>query len=117
MEISNSKDYFEVLDDLVKNSKIIIDRKRGSVHPRYPDMIYKVDYGYIEGTGSKDGNEIDVYKGSLPKQEVTGILCTFDLVKKDSEIKVLLGLSDDEIDLVCKTHSTPGYMSCVLIKR
>ena len=42
-------------------------------------VMNKVDYGYIEGTGSKDGNEIDVYKGSLPKQEVTGILCTFDL--------------------------------------
>ena len=117
MEISGSKDYFETLDNLVNNSKVIIDRKKGSAHPRYPEMVYKVDYGYVEDKSSEDGNEINVYRGSLPKQEVIGILCTFDLVKKDSEVKILLGLSDDEIDLVCKTHSKPGYMSCILIKR
>ena len=46
---------------LGKNVKIIIDRPQGSSHPKYPDMIYPVNYGYIPNTVSGDGEELDVY--------------------------------------------------------
>ena len=46
---------------LGKAVKIIIDRPQGSAHPKYPDMIYPVNYGYIPNTVSGDGEELDVY--------------------------------------------------------
>ena len=38
-----------------------IDRPIGSRHPRYPDMIYPVNYGYVDGVFAPDGAEQDVY--------------------------------------------------------
>ncbi len=38
-----------------------IDRPKGSAHPRIPDMIYPVNYGYVEGVFAPDGAEQDIY--------------------------------------------------------
>lgn len=38
-----------------------IDRPIGYSHPEYPEMIYPVNYGYVEGVFAEDGKEQDVY--------------------------------------------------------
>ena len=38
-----------------------VDRPIGSAHPDYPDMIYPVNYGYVDGIISGDGEEQDAY--------------------------------------------------------
>ncbi len=45
-------DFWRTLDELVRQSEIVIDRPKGTAHPKFPDFIYKVDYGYIENTSS-----------------------------------------------------------------
>ncbi len=40
---------------------VFIDRPLGSAHPRHPNMIYPVNYGFIPNTVSGDGAEIDCY--------------------------------------------------------
>ena len=40
---------------------VFIDRKKGSRHPKFKDMIYPLNYGYITNTKGGDGEEIDVY--------------------------------------------------------
>ena len=40
---------------------IIIDRPLGSIHPNHNDIIYPVNYGYINGIMAPDGEEQDVY--------------------------------------------------------
>ena len=40
---------------------IKIDRPIGSVHPKYADLIYPVNYGYIPNILGGDGEELDVY--------------------------------------------------------
>ena len=39
---------------------VIVDRPLGSKHPDY-DMIYPVNYGYVEGVFAGDGEEQDAY--------------------------------------------------------
>ncbi len=39
---------------------VTMDRPMGSRHPKH-GFIYPVNYGYIEGTISGDGEELDVY--------------------------------------------------------
>jgi len=41
--------------------KVIIDRPIGSTHPDYPDIVYQVNYGYIEGILAADGEQQDAY--------------------------------------------------------
>ena len=41
--------------------KVKIDRPLGSSHPDYPEHIYPINYGYVEGIIAPDGEEQDVY--------------------------------------------------------
>lgn len=41
--------------------KVIIDRPLGSRHPQHRDMVYSVNYGYVEGIIAPDGEEQDAY--------------------------------------------------------
>lgn len=47
-------------DYLGRKIKVIVDRPKGSKHPKY-DTIYPINYGYIPNTISGDGEEIDAY--------------------------------------------------------
>ncbi len=40
---------------------VTVDRPLGSRHPRYPDMVYPVNYGYVEGILGGDGEWQDAY--------------------------------------------------------
>jgi len=111
-----NEDFWNALDELVSNSEIVIDRPRGSAHPRFPNFIYKVDYGYLKDTASMDGAGIDVWVGSGEKK-IDAIMCIVDLMKKDSEIKILVGCTEEEKLEVYKTHNETQYMKGVLIRR
>jgi len=97
MDSNHFDDFFwQALDHLVQTSTVIIDRPRGTCHPRYPDYIYPVDYGYLRETRSMDGQGIDVWKGTRPHLTCDAVLCLLDLNKRDSEIKILLGCTEEE---------------------
>ncbi len=51
-------DYSDILG---REAKGIIDRPLGSRHPRHPDMVYPINYGYVSGVIGGDGAEQDVY--------------------------------------------------------
>ena len=108
--------FWETLDSLVNNSEIVIDRPKGTAHPKYPNFIYKVDYGYLKNTSSMDGAGIDVWVGSGEKQ-IDAIMCIVDLMKRDSEIKILIGCTEEEKQLVYQTHNESPYMKGIMIKR
>lgn len=38
-----------------------MDRPLGSAHPRHPDMVYPVNYGYVPDVIGGDGEEQDAY--------------------------------------------------------
>ncbi|HEU4745592.1 MAG TPA: inorganic diphosphatase, partial [Anaerolineales bacterium] len=96
---------------LLMTNSLVIDRPRGSRHPRYPSVIYPLDYGYLENTTSSDGGGIDVWLGSLNTvvnkdsvKTLTGILCTFDKLKRDAEIKLLIECSIEDIQIIRDFH-------------
>ena len=110
------EDFWQALDGLVGSSQIVIDRPKGTAHPRYPHMIYPVDYGYLRDTAAMDGQGIDVWVGS-GERRVDAIICTVDLLKRDSEIKILLGCTEEEKQLIYELHNDSDYMKGVLIRR
>ena len=88
-----------IFSDFINNSEIIIDRPKGTAHPRFPDFIYRVDYGYLKNTASMDGAGIDIWVGTGGKK-IDAIMCIVDLMKKDSEIKILIGCTEEEKAIV-----------------
>ena len=101
-------EFWEYMEKLVPFTSITIDRPKGLSHPRYPDMVYPVNYGYLEGTRLPDNSEIDVWIGSNSKKENNVFLATIDLNKMDSEIKLVIGCSDKEISLIQDFHNSNG---------
>ena len=96
--------FWREMSQLIVSNRIILDRPKHSAHPRYPDFIYPLDYGYLENTTAADGGGIDVWVGSLTTGTLTGILCTFDTIKQDMEIKLLIACSADDLQLIQKFH-------------
>ncbi len=111
-----SKDFWSRLDELIESSEIEIDRPKGTQHPKAPDLIFPLDYGYLKDTVGADGNEIDVWSGTAANRELTAIACTVDMLKKDTEFKLILGCTKEEILLIEDFHNN-RYMSAIIIKR
>lgn len=78
---------------------ITLERRRGTAHPRFPDIVYPLDYGYVEGTVGEDGEPVDVFVGSGPPRLV-GAYRTIDRRRGDTELKLLWGLTAEEVYLV-----------------
>lgn len=97
--------FWQYIAQLLQEHEVVIDRPKGSPHPRYPDLIYPLDYGYLAGTSSMDQGGIDVWRGSEPGFKIMGIFCTVDLLKADSEIKIVLNCSDEEIAAIHEKHN------------
>lgn len=102
-------------ETLLRERGVRIDRPCGSAHPRYPHMIYPLDYGYIPGTIGGDGAEVDVFIGSAP----TGLraaLLTCDSIKGDREIKLLWNMTPAEIEIT-RAFLSGGSMAVELVRR
>lgn len=54
--------------------KVTVDRPLGSYHPKHKDILYSVNYGYVEGIMAPDGEEQDAYILGVdePVEEFTG---------------------------------------------
>ena len=113
----DNSNFWHHLDKLIAESKIIIDRPKGSTHPRYPSYTYPLDYGYLENTTSMDGGGIDIWQGSCPAQKLDAIICTIDLNKRDSEIKLLIGCTEEEKLQVYHDHNRTELMKGMLVRR
>lgn len=83
--------------------KVTVDRPMGSRHPEY-DMIYPVNYGYIEGVFAGDGEEQDAYilGVDVPVSEFSGVLIAVVHRLNDNEDKWVvapegMSFTEDEI--------------------
>ena len=113
-----NSDFWRALDRLISESEIVIDRPKDSHHPKYPDMIYPLDYGYLKNTSSMDDQGIDVWRGSLGDGELKAIMVIVDLWERDSEIKLLIGVTDEEAKIIYDFHNNNGdAMQGILIPR
>jgi inorganic pyrophosphatase len=110
-------EFWEIIDKMIDTYAIKIDRQKGSKHPQYSDYTYPLDYGYLDGTVSSDGDGIDVWVGSENKKRVVAIISSVDFIKGDSEIKILYDCSDPELELIYNDHNRSDDMKGILVKR
>lgn len=109
--------FWQRLDSLLERSQIVIDRPKGSVHPRFSDIVYQLNYGYLDGVSSTDGEGLDVWLGNDPAQKLDAIICTVDLDKCDAEFKLLVGCTEeDKIHLESFYNDYPN-MGAKIIRR
>ena len=92
---------------LGKTVSVTMDRPLGSRHPKY-GFVYKANYGFLPGTVSGDGEEIDAYVLNIdrPLQNYTG-KCTAVIHRTDdNDDKLIIIPQEDEIsDLEIETQT------------
>ena len=112
-----NEEFWNLCERLVKESRFILEHKGGTSHPRHSSFIYPVDYGYLKNTQSTDNDEIDVWKGSSSLYEINGCIVTVDILKRDMEIKLLLGCSPEEIEDIYRIHNYTSQQKGIIIFR
>ncbi len=83
----------EPMDYLGQTVHVKVDRPKGSVHPKCPDLVYGVNYGYVEnGLVMPDGDEVDVYilSEDAPLDEYTGTVAAVIQRRDDDEDKLIV---------------------------
>lgn len=97
----------------------IIDRPYGSTHPKYDNLVYKLNYGYIEGIIAGDGEEQDVYVMGVEKpiNHFTGKIIAIYHRDNDAEEKWIVAneneiYTEDEIfeAIYFQEKYNPGYL-------
>jgi inorganic pyrophosphatase len=113
---TQERTFWMTLDQLVASSGIRIDRPKGSHHPKYTEMVYPLDYGYLEESRSGDGSGIDVWLGSSGTRDLSAVLLAIDLCKHEVEIKLMLGCSQDEIQLALNFLNSHTMRTMLLLR-
>lgn len=97
-EIVSGKDF------LGKIVTVTMDRPLGSKHPKH-GFVYELNYGYIEGTVSGDGEELDAYVlgEHKPLESFTGRVVAVIHRTNDNDDKLVVmadgrNYSDDQIE-------------------
>jgi len=88
------------LQRLVADHPLVIDRAAGSTHPDHDGIVYPLDYGYLDGTVSADGAGLDVWRGTGDPASLDAVAVTYDPYKRDVEVKLLVGCTPAEVDLI-----------------
>lgn len=93
---ADEPDYSNIIGKIVEGT---VDRPLGSAHPRHSEMIYPINYGYVNNVFAGDGAEQDVYIFGTNKPlksfrgKVVAVWHRFD----DVEDKWIVSLSGENI--------------------
>lgn len=89
-------EYSSIIGTVVKGK---VDRPLGSSHPRYPKMVYPINYGYVDGVFAADGMEQDVYLFGTqkPLEEFEGRVIAVWHRFDDVEDKWIVSLGGEDI--------------------
>jgi inorganic pyrophosphatase len=70
----------------------------------------------LKGTISLDKGGVDIWVGSLGEKKVVGALCTVDLYKHDTELKIIYDCTEVEIQSIIE-YINVGEMRGIYIKK
>ena len=116
-QLENNVYFWQKLDTLLLSSTCTIDRPKGSKHPKYPNLIYPVDYGILTDTMATDGTPINVYKGSNHSFQVEAIAISADILKKDCVAKLLVGCTEEETADILHFLNQTEFQKAILVRR
>ena len=117
MELLNNALFWQKIESLFFSSEIVIDRPKNSTEPKFSDLLYPVDCGYIkEGTGESK-NRLEVFVGSKKSKSIEYIIVAVDILKKEIDIKLIWGCSEEEIKEILFFLNSSDFQKTILVKK
>ena len=111
-------DFSEVIGSTVECT---MDRPMGTYHPRFPDIYYPINYGYVNGVMAGDGAEQDVYILGVdkPLETFTGkVIAVFHRHNdvEDSWIVAPEGMDFSDEEIMRQIHFQEKFFDGVLYR-
>ena len=99
---------------------VTVDRPLGSRHPNHPDILYTVNYGYVQGIIALDGEEQDAYilGVHVPVESFTGTVIAVIHRRDDIEDKWVVapkGIQFSKEEIKALTHFQEQYFDIEII--
>ena len=104
--MSEDDRFWALTDALVASNEVVIDRPKGSHHPRYPAVVCPLDYGYLADTRAMGVGGVDVWRGTLLGPWVKAVVAIVDRHRRDAEVKPLRDCTQEEAGVALATHRT-----------
>ncbi|CAM3598396.1 Inorganic pyrophosphatase [Erysipelothrix sp. HDW6B] len=111
-ELLNNGYFWQKIDSLVLSTNVVISQDKGSRHPKYHNMVYPVDYGYLT-----DIEPIKVFKGSVKRSTIDAVMIVADILKRDLEVKLLWGCTPEEEEEILRFINQTDYQKGILVRR
>jgi len=115
MEFENNAYFWQKIDTLYLSSDFVLSAPKNSKHPVYDNLIYPVDYGYLHDNNTDES--IHMYKGTLLTSGVDGIIICADILKKDIEVKLLVGCTQEEELKILEFLNQTDFQKTIIIHR
>ncbi len=90
-----------------KKVTVTVDRPAGSAHPRRPENIYPINYGYVKGLFAGDGAEQDVYiLGTDKPLQTAEVVIIAVILRDDDKEDKWVGVPEELVgsELCCKCN-------------
>ncbi|TGY65760.1 Inorganic pyrophosphatase [Dubosiella muris] len=115
--LENNVYFWQKLDTLLLSCTCTIDRPKGSTHFKYSNLVYPVDYGFLADSVGSDQSPIDLFKGSGKANRVEAIAISADILKKDCEVKLLVGCTEQETEKILQFLNQTQFQKAILVRR
>lgn len=101
--------------------RILIDRPLGSCHPQH-GFIYPVNYGFVPGVPSEDGEDLDAYLLGVfePVSEYTGqCIAVIHRLDEDDDKLVIVppGKSYTDEQILALVEFQERFFNCKVLRR
>lgn len=116
-ELENNVCFWQKLDTIWLSSHFVLDKAKGQSHAFYKNLVYPVDYGYLADTMGTDGKPINAYMGSKKDGQIEAIIVTCDILNKDCVVKVLIGCTDKDMEIILKFVNSTEFQKAILVHR
>lgn len=116
-QLENNAYFWQKMDTLLLSSTCKIDHEKGTSHPVYANLIYPVDYGYLQDTIGTDTQPIHVFRGKKAAMNVGAIVVSADILKKDCEVKLLVGCDEEEMLAILEFLNQTQFQKTILVQR
>ena len=115
MEFENNAYFWQKIDTLYLSSDITISQPKGSRHHVYSNLIYPLDYGYLneQATDAK----LPIYVGTNRFAGVQAIIVCADILKKDMDVKLIADTTEQEETMILEFLNQTDFQKSVIMRR
>lgn len=110
-ELENNAYFWQKVDATYLSGDYKTIYKKGTVHPKYPELIFPCDYGHI----NNGDISLKVFKGK--EKKVQSIVVCMNVLGKDLTNIVLVGLTEQEEEEVLKFLNANENQKAIIVRR